>query len=392
MEKNTDSVIVKIVSVATLLAALALILIIFLRGDLMSGVVTDINSTKEGFETASIYDVYYYTGWNVIYGVIYSVALFTTVLAPVALMLRFNGAALLAGCAAISDIVLSIIVLLVKILGTNKAVHRFMAGLYLDETGAVESFGDYLGILPLICGSLLLIGSVVVLIILHRSKLHKIKLYNNDGPRELVRMIIPVLYGSIVLETVRPTITTALCEKAGGMSVVVDTFVKHFFTGSKAWGFNVPYVWFAIVTALAVVVANRYFKKAKNKVVPGLLMVLGLLYIIRCIIYVMNPPRLFGYLTLDEAVCDATELAYPLYMVVVVTDILLVVMLVCLCTKKELAKRTLFVIVGIHCVISLVAAFGAYMSVAAVHGVCLTANIAALVSCFYMAYIRGRHH
>lgn len=393
MEKNNDSVIVKIVSVAALLAALALILILLLRGDLFSGLVADINSTKEGYEAATIYDVCYYNAWNIVYGVAYAVALFTTVLAPVALMLKYNGAAMLAQCAAIVDIVLAVMVLFAKILGTNGFMHRVAAHMYLGETGSVDTYNDFLGIVPMVCAIVMLVLAVLTLVLVHTGKLHKIKLFNNDGPREIVRMIIPVLYGSIVLETVRPLVVSAVCDKVGGASDIVNTFVMdYYFAGSGAWGFNVPYVWFVITMAIAVVVANRYLKKHKDKVMPVVLSVVAAFYVIRCVIYLMNPPRLFGYLTLDEAVCDATELAYPLYMVMLVTDVFLLMLLTHWCTKKELAKRTLFIIIGCHMVVSLVAVLAVKAGISLVYGICLVANILALVGSFYMAYIRGRHH
>ncbi|MBQ4284400.1 MAG: hypothetical protein IJB96_10800 [Lachnospira sp.] len=391
MEKNNDSVIVKIVSVAGILAALALVFIIILRGDLFSGVVSAINSTKAGYESATIYDVCYYKAWNVIYGGVYSIALFATVIAPVALMLRFNGAASLARYAAIADIVLAVIVIIAKILGNNGVMHKITAKIYLDEIGVVTAYGDFMGVFPIVAAIIVLVLSVIVLMIIHSSKLDKVKLYNNEGPREIVRMIIPVLYGSVFLETIRPLVISAVCHRIGGMSDTVNTFVTDYFF-ADVWGFNVPYVWFVIVVALAVIVANRYFKKLKDNVIPIVMGVMTALYIIRCIIYIANPPRLFGYLTLDDAICDATELAYPIYMLLIVTDVLVVMMLAYWCTKKELAKRTLLIVLVSHMIITLIAIATVGIGMAIVYGISLVANILILISSFYMAYIRGRHH
>ncbi len=396
MEKNNDSVIVKIVSVATLLAALALILVLLLRGDLFTGLVADINNTKQGYEAATIYDVCYYNAWNVLYKVIYAVALFTTVIAPIALMLRFNGAALLAKCAAIADIVLSVIVLLAKVFSCNSFLHKVTAKLYLDETGVVDIYGDYLGVFSVVSACIMLVVAVSALVFVYKGKLDKIKLYSNDGPREIVRMVIPVLYGSLFLETIRPIVISAVCDKAGDMADIVNTFMAdYFFAGANAWGFNVPYVWFVILMALSVIVANRYFKKLKNKVMPIVLGIVALFYVVRGAIYLLNPPRLFGYLTLDDSVCDVTELAYPLYMLVLVTDVLLIMVLTHWCTKKELAKRTLLIIAGIHSVITIGSVLAIVIpanGIAVVYGICLCANVLALVGSFYMANIRRSHH
>ncbi len=393
MEKNNDSVIVKIVSVAGVLAALAIMLILLLHGGLFTDIVADINSTKEGYETATIYDICYYNAVNVVYAVVYAVALFSTLLAPVALMLRFNGAALLAKCAVIADVVLAFVVLAAKLLAGNGLIHKVAAKIYLKETGVVDTYGDYLGVLPVIGAVVMLVLAVVAWILIVMGKLDKIKLYNNEGPREIVRMIIPVLYGVLFMQTIRPVIIMTVCEKVGGITFTVNTLVQdYYFSGKGAWGFDIPYVWFVIIIAAAVVVANRYFKSLKNKVMPVLLGIVSALYVIRCVVYLMNPLRLFGYLTLDENICDVTEAAYPVYMILLVTDVLLIMLLAHWCTKKELAKRTLLIILGCHCVISCIAILLASVSVAVVYGICLVANIFGLVGIFYMAYVRGRHH
>ena len=80
MKKN-QIVLIRVVSVAVLMAALALILIFGAGSTVFTKIIKDLNNggVISDASAVSVYNLVYYKGMNAIYQIIFGIALFTTI-------------------------------------------------------------------------------------------------------------------------------------------------------------------------------------------------------------------------------------------------------------------------------------------------------------------------
>lgn len=412
--KKDDVIVVNILTSAGVLAVLALLLVFGTGTNLYGNIISKINSASgDGLLSANIYDICYYKGFGVIYGIAFSIALFATAISAVTLFLRKNGAAKLAGIALAADALTAFIVIISAAFEGSVGVHKFVAGFYLKDVAADFEITKALGIIPVIMAAIIFILSAALLVYLKITGIGRLKVYNSGGVN-VCRLLFPIMYGSIVLEVIREILINVVCDSAGGMKMTVQTYLKDYYF-VKMPDFNLPYVWFTIVLVLAVMIfcdimqrgkssgtADGEVQKngnAKNFGVQGVRRVITiaafieiLVLVIRAIVYFANPSRLFGYLTLDEAVCDAVEAAYPAYIIMYVLDVLLLLTVTGLIMLKADNKKILM-ICAVHAVISIAVVFaGQFAGTAGIYYACAAADIIALVCLFYMAYVGRSHH
>lgn len=416
--KKDDVVVINILVSSGMLAVLVLLLVFGTGTNLYSNIIGRINSASGGgLSNANIYDICYYKGFGVVYGITGSIALFSTIISAAALFFRKKGAVRLAYIAGAADALTAVIVLLSAAAQGSVSVHRFVSGFYLKDIANTFEITKAMGIIPVVMAAIILALSVALLIYLKITGIGKLKVYNS-GAFDVCKLLLPVVYGSIVLELIREIIINVVCDRAGGMKMTVHTYMENYYF-AKALDFNLPYVWFLVVFALAAIIfydgaiksrgaesevqknetlKNRVSKGgkqnnlSKEKLIITVALVEILALIIRAIIYFVNPPRLFGYLTLDNAVCDATEAAYPAYIIMYVLDVLLLLAMTGLIILKADNKKILMLCM-VHAVISIVAVFaGQLAGVAGIYYACAIADIIALVCLFYMAYVGRSHH
>ncbi len=441
--KKDDIVVINILVSTGILAVLVLLLVFGTGSNLYGSIVGNINSASgEGLSNANIYDICYYKGFGVVYGITGSIALFATAISAAALFFRKNGAVRLAYIAGAADALTAVVVLISAAAEGSVPVHRFVAGFYLKDIAKTFEITKALGIIPVVMAVIILVLSAALLIYLKMTGIGKLKVYNS-GTFDVRRLLIPVIYGSVVLEVIRNILIGVVCDMAGGMKMTVHTYMADYYF-VKAIDFNLPYVWFLAVLAFAVIIfsgvvlknraanskainskainskavnskaindkainseaANNGAAKsevsesraAKNrsaeKFIVSVVSVEILALIVRAVIYFVNPPRLFGYLTIDNAVCDATEAAYPAYIIMYVLDVLLLLVMAGLIIMRADNKKILM-LCAVHAVISIIAVLAGQLAGAAgIYYACAIANIIALVCLFYMAYVRRSHH
>lgn len=421
-----DDVVVNILTAAGILAVLTLLLVFGTRTNLYGNIISKINSASgDGLLNANIYDICYYKGFGVIYGIAFSVALFATAISAAALFLRKNGAVKLACIASAADALTAVIVLISAAFEGSVGVHRFMAGFYLKDVAADFEMTKALGIIPVIMAVIIFILSAALFVSLKIAGIGRLKVYNSGGVN-VCRLLLPVMYGSIVFEVIRDILINAVCDMAGGMKMTVQTYLKDYYF-VKVLDFNLPYVWFIVVLVLAVIIfcglmprsmgngktdeimpirgtgkiadgevqkngsTNNFGTQRVRRVITITALAEILALIIRAIIYFANPPRLFGYLTLDEAVCDAVEAAYPAYIIMYVLDVLMLLVVTGLIILKA-DKKKILMLCAVHAVISIAAVFaGQLAGTAGIYYACAAAEMA-LVCLFYMVYVGRSHH
>lgn len=399
-----EQIVRNILIAAGMLVILSFLLLFGLGAGLYQNIVKAVHSAGgTGFLGANIYDVYYYKCFDLLYRIFYSVSLSASVLAALSLLCRKNGALWLAKLAFAAQAVTAVYVLISCILEDSVTAHRIAAGLYIQDIAASFEVTKMLGRLPLIASVILLVAALGGFVFIRLSVPETLKIYAGGG-WNVRSLLIPVLYGSIFMETVRPLATELVCAGADSVTRVVYDYIKDYYF-AQIWDFGFPYVWFLLIFCVGRLVAERK-GTGKNtakmtvgsaRISYGIAAGILLLLVIRAVLYFVNPPRLFGYLTLDEAVCDAVEAAYPAYIVMFIADVvLLLAMLFCLFGKPSKEKnwnKMLPAACGIHAAASIVGVLlGRVLTPVGIFVFCAAIDLILSVCLLYMADIRGRHH
>lgn len=390
--KKEQIIWVRVLSVGVLLAGMALLLIFGTRSGLYAGIVQNINHNVIDISQAgaSIYNLYFYQGLGVVYQGLFSVAFFCASAAAVGVAARFRGTAALAKTACVSGLAVGLYVLLTRIFEKSQGLHRLIAGFYMDGVDGWIEPAQLIGNWPVAAGVLLGLFSVICLLLIRSSRMSQLSVYQ-QGKVGSFGLLLPVVYGSLFLEMIREMLIGGRMAAQGQTALQAYTYVRDYYF-ADAWGLNLPYVWFVLVTALTgILLGRRFVNRRWLCLLPA--GCIGLLLAVRSGIFLARPPRLFGYLTFDEAVCDATEAAYPMYLLLLVLDLLLLVFWTASLIQGRLTAKKILLPAGVHAAGSIIAVFAASAAgLAAVYGVCAAVNGVALIGSLYMADIRGRHH
>lgn len=380
--KKDKIVLIRVLTVAAVLAALALVLVFGAGGGLFHNIVNDINNNQVPLDSAgaSIYNLYFYKGLGVPYLVLFSAALFAAAAASVGILTRFWGAAVLAKAAAVSGMVTGAYIVLAVLFEKNVLLHRLIDRFYIGEVqGTIETV-RLIGVVPLVSGIVLIVLGGLCLALLPASGITKMKIYQSAEKMRDYVILLPVLYGCVFCEILREILIGSRCEALGAEDLHAYTYIQDYYF-ADAWGFDIPYVWFLLAAAVVLIalrgMAANWMRDKKISLLPVFTaVVFGVLLGIRSIIFWMNPPRLFGYLTLDEAVCDVTEAAYPLYMLIFVLDICLLAVWLAqlLLCRSEMKKIAL--LCAAHCIASIAAILaGQLAGIVGIYAACAVVNI-----------------
>ena len=121
MKKN-QIVLIRVVSVAVLMAALALILIFGAGSTVFTKIIKDLNNggVISDASAVSVYNLVYYKGMNAIYQIIFGIALFTTIVGFAGVFFRIKGTDICLNTAIIFDVVTGVYLILAYVLEKNK--------------------------------------------------------------------------------------------------------------------------------------------------------------------------------------------------------------------------------------------------------------------------------
>lgn len=394
--KKDQIIMIRILSVVALLSVMALILVFGAGNGLFLNIINDINHNIVDTQSsaASIYNLYYYKGFNVVYMILFSITIYSIGISIVSILTRFDTAYLTAKISSTFILIMGVFILFARMMEGSRFMHRFIARFYINEVSSNVETAQLMSKVPFSAICLILL-SILCIMLIRSSRIRTVKPYNYTDQRKVYAIYIPVLFGSVFIEYLREIIITARCNRIGSHMDQVNSFMHDYYF-SNQWGFNWNYAWFLVIVAV-VLIGLRLKLHGKNGKLLGLLITTGIpaiFVIIRSMFYAMNPPRLFGFLTFDEHVCDLTESAFVLYLIRFVLDIIVLTsVLEWLILKKEEIIKIL-ISYGANVVISIcgILIFGNIFGIAGMYVSCIIANIITLVSNFYIFYIGRSHH
>jgi hypothetical protein len=391
--KRDDLVVVRLVCVGVLLAAIALIALFGVRSDLFTSIsenitLGSITNAAGGYPS---YMAQYYSALGVAFGVLFPLFVYASVLAVIGIFLKVKGSPALALVSGILGIVMGVFLVLSKLFEKNAGINRLFFASWGKYTKAVDSVSA-IPVRVVVCGVLLIALSAALLFMLKQSMLSKAKMYSSSDRLIWVGFLVPVIYSALYVDIVRDRLMDfafSHIQLSGQIYGILDEYyLKNIFfiSGEKMYGV----VGFAIVVTLLYKIGIK--KKLVQLALPALA---GVLSLIGMVIFLINPPGLLGYVTLDEAVCDKVEAVGTVAMLVMLTDMMFIMALLALCldTSIKVSNIRILIITGISVIISIVAVLlGAVLPIMVVYILLLVINAASLVALFKLAYVRGSNH
>jgi hypothetical protein len=391
--KRDDLVVVRLVCVGVLLAAIALIALFGVRSDLFTSIsenitLGSITNAAGGYPS---YMAQYYSALGVAFGVLFPLFVYASVLAVIGIFLKVKGSPALALVSGILGIVMGVFLVLSKLFEKNAGINRLFFASWGKYTKAVDSVSA-IPVRVVVCGVLLIVLSAALLFMLKKSMLSKAKMYSSSDRLIWVGFLVPVIYSALYVDIVRDRLMDfafSHIQLSGQIYGILDEYyLKNIFfiSGEKMYGV----VGFAIVVTLLYKIGIK--KKLVQLALPALA---GVLSLIGMVIFLINPPGLLGYVTLDEAVCDKVEAVGTVAMLVMLTDMMFIMALLALCldTSIKVSNIRILIITGISVIISIVAVLlGAVLPIMVVYILLLVINAASMVALFKLAYVRGSNH
>lgn len=388
--KKDDILIIRLVSVAVLLAALALIILFGVRFNVftqLSDRIADgtITTADGGFP---LYASLYYRGMGAVYNILFSLLIYSAVVSIAGIFLKIKGTPSLAACASITGIITGVFLVLSKCFENNSLLNRLFARIYLGESINYVKADNAVGAIPVrvvVFGILLIIIGCLARIMVKTSLIGRMKIYKTSGASWLI-LLLPVIYG-LYIDLVRSRVMewafshNTVSQQIYG--IFDDYYLKDIFFISLD---KICVV--LIATVITLVLSKAGFKKKLIKHITAI--AVGFLSAIGVIIFLSNPPRLFGYITVDENVCDIVESAGIAAVLVILLDIIVTGLLTSLCldTSNRISYKKILIIISCSMIISIaVIIAGISIPVMAVYISLLVINVVALIALGKFTYI-----
>ena len=368
MKKN-QIVLIRVVSVAVLMAALALILIFGAGSTVFTKIIKDLNNggVISDASAVSVYNLVYYKGMNAIYQIIFGIALFTTIVGFAGVFFRIKGTDICLNTAIIFDVVTGVYLILAYFLEKNKFIHKLFAKIYLGE------FDTQFKAVRLI----------------KSSGIPKMAIYKAESNLGWL-LIIPLFFTSLIFDVAREW-AIRIASGYSDVSGQLYDILKDYYFGDK-FLFSMPkwlIVFVASVITLFIMGVLRIHLKRIFAVIMGAVFTAAAL--IRCVVFWMNPPAIFGTLSYNENVCDMTDRAVAAYMICIVLDIFFITILAVLCIicaqKKFFELKNILIITIGYAIISIAAililGFG---GISAIYAGCGVIDVIASSALLYLSY------
>ena len=165
-------------------------------------------------------------------------------------------------------------------------------------------------------------------------------MYNDKSAvNNAVVYVFPALGGFLVLEIVRNLVISRLVTISADETLgTVAAYVNDYYIGSRLF-FNWSWlIIFTIATCAAILLRPVNKINVKSKIVLEVA-VFSVVVSVVSVIYWLNPPALFGYLTTDNTICDMTEEAFAWYLIRYVVTLVFVFVLIALTVNDKLDIR-----------------------------------------------------
>lgn len=346
---------VRLLSLAVLMALSLFILLVPIGSNEFGQIISKMNNNALNIPESqnSVYNLYYYTGFNVVYQLFFSLTILFTAMSVVGIFLRIGNTGIAAFVSAILNLLTGMLLLFARIWESSVSMHAMIDSVYLE--GVVKEQIETTQLLdkvPVLYILLIVLG-ILELLMVKSSGIMRIKMFAKNKKTNAVNYLVPALIIYVWSGFIRQDILSVIIRNGDSQRMTINEYLTAYYIGNKIF-FNWSWmIMLLIATIICIIIQSGIIKGLSGRV--GMLAGIGipaLVTIMPSVIYAFNPPALFGYLTLDISLCDMTDNAFYMYLVTFCVCMTAAYILIYLVISGLLDMRKLAGIFVINVVIS----------------------------------------
>lgn len=355
--KKDEITMVRLLSLAILMALSLFILLVPIGSNEFGQIISKMNNNALNIPESqnSVYNLYYYTGFNVVYQLFFSLTILFTAMSVAGILLRIGNTGIAAFVSAILNLLTGMLLLFARIWESSVSMHAMIDSVYLD--GVVKEqikTTQLLDKVPVLYILLIVLG-ILELLMVKSSGIMRIKMFAKNKKTNAVNYLVPALIIYVWAGFIRKDILSVIIRNGNSQRMTVNEYLTGYYIGNKIF-FNWSWmIMLLLATIICIIIQSGVIKGLSGR--AGMLAGIGipaLVTIIPSVIYAFNPPALFGYLTLDISLCDMTDNAFYMYLVAFCVSMTAAFILIYLVISGILDMRKLAFIFIINVVISVV--------------------------------------
>lgn len=348
---------VRLLSLAVLMALSLFILLVPIGSNEFGQIISKMNNNALNIPESqnSVYNLYYYTGFNVVYQLFFSLTILFTAMSVAGILLRIGNTGIAAFVSAILNLLTGMLLLFARIWESSVSMHAMIDSVYLD--GVVKEQIETTQLLdkvPVLYILLIVLG-ILELLMVKSSGIMRIKMFTKNKKTNAVNYLVPALIIYVWAGFIRQDILSVIIRNGDSQRMTINEYLTAYYIGNKIF-FNWSWmIMLLLATIICIIIQSGVIKGLSGR--AGMLAGIGipaLVTIIPSVIYAFNPPALFGYLTLDISLCDMTDNAFYMYLVTFCVSMTAAFILIYLVISGILDMRKLAFIFIINVVISVV--------------------------------------
>lgn len=355
--KKDEITMVRLLSLAILMALSLFILLVPIGSNEFGQIISKMNNNALNIPESqnSVYNLYYYTGFNVVYQLFFSLTILFTAMSVAGILLRIGNTGIAAFVSTILNLLTGMLLLFARIWESSVSMHAMIDSVYLD--GVVKEqikTTQLLDKVPVLYILLIVLG-ILELLMVKSSGIMRIKMFAKNKKTNAVNYLVPALIIYVWAGFIRQDILSVIIRNGDSQRMTVNEYLTGYYIGNKIF-FNWSWmIMLLLATIICIIIQSGVIKGLSGK--AGMSAGIGipaLVTIIPSVIYAFNPPALFGYLTLDISLCDMTDNAFYMYLVTFCVSMTAAFILIYLVISGILDMRKLAFIFIINVVISIV--------------------------------------
>lgn len=355
--KKDEITMVRLLSLAILMALSLFILLVPIGSNEFGQIISKMNNNALNIPESqnSVYNLYYYTGFNVVYQLFFSLTILFTAMSVAGILLRIGNTGIAAFVSAILNLLTGMLLLFARIWESSVSMHAMIDSVYLD--GVVKEqikTTQLLDKVPVLYILLIVLG-ILELLMVKSSGIMRIKMFAKNKKTNAVNYLVPALIIYVWAGFIRQDILSVIIRNGDSQRMTINEYLTSYYIGNKIF-FNWSWmIMLLLATIICIIIQSGVIKGLSGR--AGMLAGIGipaLVTIIPSVIYAFNPPALFGYLTLDISLCDMTDNAFYMYLVTFCVSMTAAFILIYLVISGILDMRKLAGIFVINVVTSVI--------------------------------------
>lgn len=348
---------VRLLSLAVLMALSLFILLVPIGSNEFGQIISKMNNNALNIPESqnSVYNLYYYTGFNVVYQLFFSLTILFTAMSVAGILLRIGNTGIAAFVSAILNLLTGMLLLFARIWESSVSMHAMIDSVYLD--GVVKEqikTTQLLDKVPVLYILLIVLG-ILELLMVKSSGIMRIKMFAKNKKTNAVNYLVPALIIYVWAGFIRQDILSVIIRNGDSQRMTINEYLTSYYIGNKIF-FNWSWmIMLLLATIICIIIQSGIIKGLSGR--AGMLAGIGipaLVTIMPSVIYAFNPPALFGYITLDISLCDMTDNAFYMYLVTFCMCMTAAYILIYLVISGLLDMRKLAGIFVINVVISVI--------------------------------------